>query len=276
LDTQVKVEKGTAVVNQHCVKCGGELASPPPGADSPAPVCPRCAVVTTPVPAAPESSVLVSLPPTAANAQDATLNFLTDLVDSLAHILKDWQTSPMPAEARQNMGAAIKHAATVLHDARATLSGGTTESASPVPPPVPAPPVEMRAAPKYELGTDVFFNARHFVTNGHKGDVHPHSYRVQARFSGNEVDKHGMLVGFAEARKSIQQQVERFNNVLLNDMPSFKVHQPTTENIAMVLYIDIQAALKGLPLCLNSVCVWESPTSYVLYTGGACQVTHEK
>lgn len=129
----------------------------------------------------------------------------------------------------------------------------------------PEPPVAEGGPSSCELGTEVFFNARHYWTNGHQGPTHPHSWRVQARFSG-AIGKEGILVGFAEARQVVQSQVERFNGTILNNTPPFIDRQPTVENIAAVLYSEIKNALGALPIRLSSVCVWESPTNYVLYT----------
>lgn len=126
-------------------------------------------------------------------------------------------------------------------------------------------PAAVGGSPNCELGTEVFFNARHYMVNGHHGPTHPHSWRVQARFSG-AIGKDGILVGFAEAKQVVQRQVERFNGTILNDMPPFIERKPTVENIAAVLYGDIKNALGSLPMRLSSVCVWESPTNYVLYT----------
>jgi 6-pyruvoyltetrahydropterin/6-carboxytetrahydropterin synthase len=119
----------------------------------------------------------------------------------------------------------------------------------------------------YELGVDLFFNASHRVrTNGQPGPTHPHSWRVQARFSGDATNKNGILVGFAEAKEIVQQRVSRFNGQLLNDIKPFDEVQPTSENLASILYNDIKSKLEPLPLKLHSVSIWESPTNFVTYS----------
>jgi len=120
----------------------------------------------------------------------------------------------------------------------------------------------------YELGVDVFFNARHHVTTaGSPGPMHSHSWRVQARLVSHGVGADGITVGFAEAKETVQQQVSSFDEGVLNEQPQFEGIQPTTENVAMVLHNGIQEAVTSLNVRLTSVCVWESPTNYVVYSG---------
>jgi len=120
----------------------------------------------------------------------------------------------------------------------------------------------------YELGVDVFFNARHYVmTSGSRGPMHSHSWRLQARLVSRDVTSEGITIGFAEAKEVVQQQVSRFDGNILNEMEQFQEIQPTTENVAMVLYDGIKEAVEPLTVKLTSVCVWESPTNYVVYSG---------
>ena len=117
----------------------------------------------------------------------------------------------------------------------------------------------------YELGVGCFFNARHYVTSGAKGEVHAHSWRIEVNFQGSVVNEQGMLVGFAEVKQMVQKRVNRFNGVILNEVEPFTRTLPTTENIASAIYREIKEILDLPSLQLISVRVWESPTSYVLY-----------
>lgn len=120
----------------------------------------------------------------------------------------------------------------------------------------------------YEIGVDVFFNARHFVTlNGHQGPIHPHSWRVRALVCGEAHPIQGVLVGFADVRRVVQQEVAKYDNTLLNRLPPFAERQPTSENLVAILFKDINASLKGLPIRLKSLDLWETPTNLVTYYG---------
>jgi len=121
--------------------------------------------------------------------------------------------------------------------------------------------------PSYELGVDVFLNARHYVTNGSQGPTHCHSWRIQARLAGNPIADHNTLIGFADAKKIVQNKLNRYNDTLLNQIAPFDKIMPTTENIAAVFYEEVNGAFSNPELRLSSICVWESPTNYVLYRG---------
>ncbi|HWQ15922.1 MAG TPA: 6-carboxytetrahydropterin synthase [Roseiflexaceae bacterium] len=119
----------------------------------------------------------------------------------------------------------------------------------------------------YDLAVDTFFNARHFVViAGRTGPQHDHSYRMRARCvsPGLSLQDH-TVIGFHELRTILHDIASAYNNRLLNDLPVFRRLQPTTENLAAVLFQQIQRELVDLPLTLVSVTVWESPTEAATY-----------
>ncbi|GEM_PF-4010694 len=124
----------------------------------------------------------------------------------------------------------------------------------------------------YEMILDLFFNARHFVVmDGQQGPEHAHSYRVQVccRSQALHPQNH-VLVGYQEVRKRVKQVVKSYNGTLLNELPIFRGLQPTTENLAGILYQQLNAALADLPLELVSVTVWESPTEGIVFRRTDC------
>ncbi len=139
--------------------------------------------------------------------------------------------------------------------------------ASSQPAPARSPRSQRPGAGWYELGADMFFNARHYVTiNGVKGPVHPHSWKVRVSLQENTLDQNGLLVGFAEVKGKVQKEIGRFDNTLLNSVPPFDRLQPTSENVAAVIYHELESALQQLPVKLRYVGVWETPTNYVQYS----------
>lgn len=146
----------------------------------------------------------------------------------------------------------------------------------------PAPAIDHRAetalaphslAPSnrravYTLGMETFFNARHFVViEGRAGPVHAHSFRVTVKIRQSIQAGKAYGLGFGEVRALVQSETTRFNDKLLNQMPPFNAEddlQPTTENLAAVLYQRIQQKLPA-GMRPDSVTVWESPTNYVTY-----------
>lgn len=119
----------------------------------------------------------------------------------------------------------------------------------------------------YEMVLDLFFNARHFVTiDGQTGPEHPHSYRVQVRCRSRALHpQNHVLVGYQELRERVKQVIKAYNGTVLNELPVFRYLQPTTENLAGVLYQQLVVALKGMPVELVSLTVWESPTEGIVF-----------
>jgi 6-pyruvoyl-tetrahydropterin synthase len=120
----------------------------------------------------------------------------------------------------------------------------------------------------YTLGMETFFNARHFVeTNGRAGPIHAHSFRVTVKIRQTIQPGKAYGLGFGEVRAMVQSETNQFNDKLLNQMPPFSTEtdlQPTTENLAAVLYQRIRHKLP-VNMRLDSITVWESPTNYVTY-----------
>lgn len=141
------------------------------------------------------------------------------------------------------------------------------------PPPVPgsAPTVEGRvlqraitSGMRYELGIDSFFGASHAMRPS--GERHTHSFRVQASFHTDSVDANGMVVGFRDVTNLLDAEARRYSGRFLNELEPFTRIQATGENLAAVIFRNLDAALgESLPggPQLVTVTLWENPTSYV-------------
>ncbi len=116
----------------------------------------------------------------------------------------------------------------------------------------------------YEVAIDSFFGASHAVRPS--GERHTHSFRVQATFLCDGLDERGMTVGFREITTLLETEARRYSNQFLNDIPPFTVIQASGENLATVIYRNVEvacrAALPGGPR-LAAVTLWENPSSSV-------------
>lgn len=116
----------------------------------------------------------------------------------------------------------------------------------------------------YELGIDSFFSASHAMRPA--GEQHSHSFRVQATLVTGAIDANGMMVGFREVSDLLEGEARRYANRFLNDVEPFNLVQPTGENLAAVIYRNVEQALTRAILdgpALVAVTLWENPTSYV-------------
>ena len=112
----------------------------------------------------------------------------------------------------------------------------------------------------YELMIEGMFSAAHQLvgSNGPCEELHGHTWKVQAVFSGNEVDKIGMLMDFKVLKKQLSDVIQKYDHAFLNKVFAFS---PTAENIAR----DIFVKLKEVNKLVIKVSVWESPTACAAY-----------
>lgn len=120
----------------------------------------------------------------------------------------------------------------------------------------------------YELSIDTFFNASHTVViKGRKGEQHTHSYRLCVRCRSKSIaGQEQVIVDYSTLRDRINRVAQAYNNQVLNDLPPFKKLKSTTENLTAVLFQQLGRALKGLPIDLTSITIWESPTVAITLT----------
>lgn len=97
---------------------------------------------------------------------------------------------------------------------------------------------------------------------------HGHNYTLDVTVRGPIDPATGMVIDLAELKTIVGETVvDRFDHADLNADPAFRGRVPTTENIAIVVW-DLLVAKLGDER-LWQVRVWEDPTLYVDYRGGA-------
>jgi len=122
----------------------------------------------------------------------------------------------------------------------------------------------------YELIVEADFAAAHRL-RGYQGaceNLHGHNWRVEVTLAGDRLNDLGMLVDFREVKRILAEVLERFDHTLLNDLEEFRRVNPTTENLARILYESCSARLPP-GVRVRNVAVWESPGCGARYTGEA-------
>jgi 6-pyruvoyltetrahydropterin/6-carboxytetrahydropterin synthase len=144
------------------------------------------------------------------------------------------------------------------------------------------------------ISKEIEFDAGHRVPN-HKSkcrNPHGHRYKVQAVLIGSIVEEpgasdEGMLVDFSDLKTILTEKVhdvldhgfivyegDRAMRILFEQGESWKViifpYIPTAENIARWIWDQIVGEINGRfrgNLELQSIRVWETPTSAAVYAG---------
>jgi 6-pyruvoyltetrahydropterin/6-carboxytetrahydropterin synthase len=119
----------------------------------------------------------------------------------------------------------------------------------------------------YELTVESQFDSAHNL-RGYEGpceSLHGHTYRVQVRYRGPELNELGMLIDFKVLKAALNDIVSYLDHCYLNDLPEFSECNPTAEHIARFIFERMRASVgAGVAGSL----VWETPTSCAGYWDG--------
>jgi 6-pyruvoyltetrahydropterin/6-carboxytetrahydropterin synthase len=115
-----------------------------------------------------------------------------------------------------------------------------------------------------ELFREFTFEAAHRlprVPEGHKcGRLHGHSYRIEVHLHGDVDPVTGMVIDFAEIKRSFQPLMDQLDHHYLNEVDG--LDNPTSENLAQWVWKSLQGTLP-----LRRIVVRETCTSGVVYNG---------
>jgi len=120
----------------------------------------------------------------------------------------------------------------------------------------------------FELMVESSFDAAHQLRKyeGPCERLHGHSWKVQVFLEGNRLDKLGLMVDFKKLKAILQKILRDFDHHNLNSVKYFKKINPTSENVAQVIYKEFAKQIKKHKVKLSKVTVWESSSTYASYS----------
>ncbi|HEX5632948.1 MAG TPA: 6-carboxytetrahydropterin synthase [Gemmatimonadales bacterium] len=137
--------------------------------------------------------------------------------------------------------------------------------------------------PRCSVTRRVHFNAAHRLHNPERSDdwnretfgpcnnpsFHGHNYELDVTVEGEIAPETGYVMDLTLLKELVEARVlSRLDHRNLNaDVPWFAALIPTAENIAVVIWRELRAALPGA-LTLR-IRLWETPRNYVDYAGEA-------
>lgn len=116
----------------------------------------------------------------------------------------------------------------------------------------------------YELMVESQFDSAHNL-RGYEGScesLHGHTYKVQVKYKGAELNEIGILVDFKKLRSALKEILNYLDHKYLNELPEFKETNPTAECIAKFIFEKMRLSL-GKGISITSV--WETPVSCASY-----------
>jgi len=112
----------------------------------------------------------------------------------------------------------------------------------------------------YEVKIISDFSAAHNLRNfrGKCENLHGHNWKVEVVLRGKELDENGVLVDFREVKEATRELLKDVDHHYLNDLPFFREHNPSSENIARYLFERLAQRLNNDNRWLYRVSAWES------------------
>lgn len=117
----------------------------------------------------------------------------------------------------------------------------------------------------YELTITGDIAAAHFL-RGYDGpckDLHGHTWKMEVTITSEKLNPIGLVVDFRDIKYKLKEFLKHLDHVCLNDLPFFKDHNPSTENLACYVYREF--GKQCTPFVVKCVRVWESESSSITY-----------
>ncbi|MHB1455792.1 MAG: 6-carboxytetrahydropterin synthase QueD [Armatimonadota bacterium] len=116
----------------------------------------------------------------------------------------------------------------------------------------------------FELMVELQFDSAHNL-RGYEGsceNLHGHTYRVQVKYKGSQLNEIGILVDFKKLRSALKEILDYLDHKYLNELPEFRETNPTAEHLAKFIYDKMRLTFgKGISVAS----VWETPVSCASY-----------
>ena len=119
----------------------------------------------------------------------------------------------------------------------------------------------------YEICVETDFSAAHCIVGypGNCARVHGHNWKVEVKLQSSRLNEIGIAVDFREVKKVMGEIITEFDHHYLNDLPQFRLMNPTSENIARYLFQELSGRLNQENLKVCRVNVAESKNAWASY-----------
>ena len=121
----------------------------------------------------------------------------------------------------------------------------------------------------YKLNVTTSFSGAHNL-KGYPGEckyLHGHNWKVRVQLVAEKTDELGMAIDFRIVKELMNDLIGKFDHKYINDLEWFKVQNPTSENIAKVIFDELHKAFENKNVSLDEVEIWESDFTSIIYNG---------
>ena len=119
----------------------------------------------------------------------------------------------------------------------------------------------------FEISVATEFSAAHSLQGypGNCAQVHGHNWTVEVFVRCRELNEIGIAIDFREVKRAIKESIENLDHSCLNEHPAFKHTNPSSENIAKLLYKELSAKISLENAKISRVKVSETPSTGACY-----------
>ena len=119
----------------------------------------------------------------------------------------------------------------------------------------------------HQYGHSDWTDEKNWEVFGPDSKIHGHNYMLEVMVTGDIVDDTGFLVDLGNLKKIVKKNViDILDHSLFNvEVEFFKDRQPSSENLVIFIWNQIQSELKGAKL--HRIRLHETPTIYTDYYG---------
>ena len=119
----------------------------------------------------------------------------------------------------------------------------------------------------YEIIVEDEFSAAHFLKlyDGSWEHRHGHNWKVAVAARSQKLDSMGVVVDFEKLKPALKKVLAEFHETSFNEHPYFKDVNPSTENIAQLIYERLQKTLPAEAALIVKVTVWETADACASY-----------
>jgi 6-pyruvoyltetrahydropterin/6-carboxytetrahydropterin synthase len=117
------------------------------------------------------------------------------------------------------------------------------------------------------ISTEANFSSAHQL-KGYPGEcerLHGHNFRVRVTVETNKLQDLGFGMDFRELKSMLQDVIKKLDHRNLNELSEFKELNPSAENIAKLIWDNLNSEFRTQNSKLKEVQVWESDTNSVIY-----------
>lgn len=119
----------------------------------------------------------------------------------------------------------------------------------------------------FEVYVQAHFSAAHAL-RGYPGDcsrTHGHNWIIDVFVKCKKLNEIGIGVDFRDIKKGVKDVLKGLDHFNLNELPSFNEDNPTSENIARFLYIQLGKRLNSDVVQVSKIKVSETPGAGAFY-----------